>query len=116
VAFFRDEDSPDLALFRGENNFAFSVFDRRTHGVEFQELNPELGAYFSTDRGVLVLEVDEDSTLGLRPGDVVLSVGDREVEGIRDVLRILGSYEDEEAVNFTVMRQGRETRVEGSIG
>ena len=115
ISFFRDEDSPNLALYRGENDFAFSFFDGHLHGVELHDLNPELGAYFSTEQGVLVLEVEEESTLGLRPGDVILSVGDRGVEDSSDVLRILRSYEDEEAVSFTVMRQGQETRVNGTV-
>jgi len=86
------------------------------HGLDLRKLNPDLGEYFSADRGVLVMEVDEDSTLGLLPGDVILSIGDREVEDTEDVYRILGSYEEDETVSFTVMRKGREVRVEGTMG
>lgn len=100
--------NPDLAL----------SFLSRSHiqGLELRKLNPDLGEYFSTDRGVLVMEVDEDSALGLRPGDVILSIGDREVEDTGDVFRILRSYEEDEAVSFTVMRHGQETRVDGTMG
>ena len=100
--------NPDLAL----------SFMSGSHiqGLELSELNPDLGEYFSTDRGVLVMEVDEDSALGLRPGDVILSIGDREVEDTGDVFRILRSYEEDEAVSFTVMRHGQETRVDGTMG
>ena len=34
------------------------------HGLDLLELNPELGSYFGTDEGVLVADVDDDSTLG----------------------------------------------------
>jgi len=100
--------NPDLALsFLSESHF---------QGLELRELNPDLGEYFSTDRGVLVMEVDEDSALGLWPGDVILSIGDRDVEDTGDVFRILRSYEEDEAVSFTVMRHGQETRVDGTMG
>jgi S1-C subfamily serine protease len=94
----------------------FGLAGGRIHGLDLRKLNAELGEYFSTDHGVLVLDADQDSTLGLRAGDVILAIGDREVEDVSDVLRILRSYEEEESVSFTVMRQGREQRVEGTVG
>ncbi len=118
IQFFRRGEAPNVAFYRGGgDDFTFEFMGRhRIHGVELRELNADLGEYFSTEQGVLVLEVDEDSTLGLRSGDVILRIGDREVDETRDVYRILSSYEDEEGVTFTVMRRGQETRVEGTIG
>jgi len=46
---------------------------------------------------------------------VIQSIGEREVEDPRDVFRILGSYEEDEAVTFTVIRHGEEARVEGTV-
>jgi len=46
---------------------------------------------------------------------VILAIGDREVENVRDVRRILSSYREEERVTFQVMRQGRPVRVEGRM-
>jgi hypothetical protein len=83
-------------------------------GVQMITLNPELGEYFGVESGVLVTEVDEDSDLGLRPGDVILRVGDREVRDPNHAQRILMSYEADEPVRITVRRNGRETTVEGS--
>ncbi|MGW8267099.1 MAG: PDZ domain-containing protein [Longimicrobiales bacterium] len=116
IRVFRGEGSPGVAFIRGGEAPAFAIWGGRMHGLELRKLNPDLGEYFSADRGVLVMEVDEDSTLGLLPGDVILSIGDREVEDTADVYRILGSYEGDEAVTFTVMRKGREARVEGTMG
>jgi len=111
------EEGRNFRVYRGDNDFAFGFIPgAHSHGLELRDLNPDLGAYFSTDEGVLVMEVDEESSLGLRPGDVILSIGDRGVEDTRDVFRILGSYEDEEAITFTVMRHGQETRVDGITG
>ncbi len=84
-------------------------------GLELRTLNPDLGSYFGTTEGVLVLEVDEDSTLGLRAGDVILTVGDRDVDEASDVRRILSTYEDGETVRFQVMRNGARTTAEGVV-
>lgn len=83
--------------------------------VEVVQLNPELGSYFGTDEGVLVLSVDGESTLGLRPGDVVVGIGGRQVDDVSDMRRILASYEDAEKVDFGIWRDGAEAAVVGTI-
>ena len=84
-----------------------------TEGVRFVDLNPELGDYFGTEDGVLVVEVDEDSTLGLQAGDVVLAVGSRDVETVGRVMRLIRSYDEDEPIRFRIMRQGGEMVAEG---
>jgi len=59
--------------------------------------------------------VDEDSTLGLQAGDVLLDIDGRAVRGEDHVWRILGSYESDEAVSFRIMRHGSEQTVEGEL-
>ena len=86
------------------------------YGVELRTLNPDMARYFGTDEGVLVMDVDEDSALGLQAGDVILAVGDREVDDPSDVRRILRSYDDDEPVRFQVMRDGQRATVEGTTG
>ncbi len=101
---------------RGDAPFAYNILRRTAgFGLELAELNPGLAEYFSSDEGLLVLDVEEDSTLGLLPGDVILAIDGREVEDQGDVRRILGSYEDEDPVSFTVVRKGGEITVEGTI-
>ena len=95
----------------GTFNFSYGVTS--TEGVEFIELNPELGEYFGTDTGVLVVEVDEDSTLGLLAGDVVLAVGARDTETVGRVLRLIRSYDEDEPIRFRIIRQGSELVTEG---
>ena len=82
-------------------------------GAEFIELNEGLAEYFGTDEGVLVSEVAEESSLGLRAGDVLMAIDGREVRSPEHALRILGSYEAEEEVRLRVMRKGSETEVLG---
>lgn len=85
-------------------------------GLELLDLNPELGEYFGATEGVLVTDVDEDSALGLRPGDVVLAVGDREVSDADHLRRILRSYEPDEPITLRVLRERREMSVQGRTG
>jgi C-terminal processing protease CtpA/Prc len=84
-------------------------------GIQLVELNPSLGEYFGADRGVLVVEVVEVSSLALRAGDVILRIGDREVNDPADVRRILGSYRSGEEVELHILRQGQETAIRGRV-
>jgi S1-C subfamily serine protease len=82
--------------------------------VELVELNPELGEYFGTDRGVLVADASEESTLGLRPGDVLLAIDGREVQDPAHARRILGSYRDGEELRLRIRRRGEDMEVLGT--
>ena len=84
-------------------------------GVQFIDLNPQLGEYFGAESGVLVVEVDEDSTLGLVAGDVVVAVGARDAETVGRVRRLIRSYEEDEPIRFRIIRQGSEMVAEGFI-
>lgn len=82
-------------------------------GVRLIEINEDLGDYFGVSEGVLVSDVSEDSALGLRAGDVIVSIGGRAVARPEDALRILSSYGSDEEVTMRVMRQGSEVEVTG---
>jgi predicted metalloprotease with PDZ domain len=94
---------------RGLTVFSMDCVD----GARLVPLNPELGAYFGTTRGVLVSDVEANSSLGLRPGDVILSIGGRAVETPEQALRIIGSYGDDETVSMRIRRQNQEMDVTG---
>lgn len=83
------------------------------HGLELTAINPELGEYFGTDRGVLVTAVNDDSPLNLRPGDVVLAVGDREVRDPAHLRSILASYRDDETITLRIVREQRTQQITG---
>ncbi len=100
----------------GEGPMVYSVLGAGSRfGLRLTELNPGLAEYFATDAGLLVLEVDEDSELGLTAGDVILEVDGRRIDDQADLVRILRSYEEDETFSFTVMRKGQEVVVEGRI-
>jgi len=105
-----------LTLREGETPELFSILESSAgFGLDLAELNPGLAEYFSTESGLLVLDVEEDSTLGLRAGDVIQAIDGRAVESPADVRRILRSYEEGEAIAFSIVRNGQTVQVEGSI-
>jgi S1-C subfamily serine protease len=84
--------------------------------LELAPLNPELGEYFGTDRGVLVVNAPKDSQLGLRSGDVVLAVDGRRPAGPSQLLRILRSYERGESFKIEILRKQKRQTVTGKVG
>jgi serine protease Do len=79
-------------------------------GVEIQDLNADLGAYFEVPdgRGVLVTRVVEDtpaSRAGVKAGDVILEIGGDRVGDTSDLRRELAETEPG-PVRVTVMRRG----------
>lgn len=60
--------------------------------AQFNDLNPQLGSYFGTDRGVLVIQVLSGTPCdeaGLAPGDVVTHVGDTEIDSVGEFRMVL---------------------------
>jgi len=84
-------------------------------GITLAPMNPSLGEYFETDSGVLVLEADEDTSLNLRAGDVLLSIDGRDVQDSDDARRILSSYNNGETMDLRIMRKGQEMTIQGEM-
>lgn len=88
---------------------------RASHGISLVTLNPALGRYFDAESGALVTAAEEDNPLGLEAGDVILAIDGRTIDSAGDVRRILRSYEEDEAMTLTIVRDGGEMRVSGSV-
>ena len=84
--------------------------------IELAPVNPQLGSYFGTTEGVLVVDVPDPAPLGLKAGDVVLGVDGRTVSSPRQLLRVLGSYEPGEPLQLEVMRQKKRVTLKGTLG
>ena len=108
--------APEVEVFGGGPGALFFGGSGVRYGLELVELNEGLGQYFGTSVGVLVVGVEEESTLGLQAGDVVLRVGERDATTPERLLRILGSYGEGEEVPFHIRRDGREISVLGRMG
>jgi C-terminal processing protease CtpA/Prc len=76
-------------------------------GIELVTLDDELGEYFGTSEGLLVVSAPRDEELDLRSGDVILSIGGREPTDARHALRIMRSYEPGESMSVEIMRNQR---------
>lgn len=73
-------------------------------GVELYPLNKELGAYFGSESGMLILNVPDDKNLPIRSGDVILLIGKRSPVSPSQTWRILNSYDKGESIELTLMR------------
>ena len=86
------------------------LFGGELSELETAPLNPDLGQYFGTSEGVLVISAPKGSPLGLRGGDVVLAVDGRKPSSPAQLLRILRSYDRDESFKIDVLRnRKRET-------
>ncbi len=91
------------------NSFSFS-FGGPFADLELAPINADLGTYFGTSEGVLVIDAPERNTLGLKGGDVILSVDGRKARGPSSLLRIMSSYEKGDVMKLEILRnKGRQT-------
>jgi hypothetical protein len=84
--------------------------------LELAPLNPDLGQYFGTTEGVLVIRAPKDGTLGLKGGDVVQAVDGRKPSGPSHLLRILRSYDRGESFKLDVLRNRKRETVTARLG
>ena len=73
--------------------------------MQLAMLTPELGHYFGTDRGVLVVHAPANGLLKLRDGDVILSIGGRTPASTSQAVRILTSYDPGEKIRLEILRE-----------
>ncbi|MGA2383975.1 MAG: PDZ domain-containing protein [Gemmatimonadales bacterium] len=83
--------------------------------LELVKVNPGLAPYFGTSEGVLVVDAPGDSTLGLKAGDVILSIGGRQPSNPSHAFRILATYDPGETVTFELMRMKHRISVSGKM-
>lgn len=83
--------------------------------AEFVTLTPGLGRYFGADEGVLVARAPQDTTLGLKDGDVIVAIGGRKPEDARHAMRILRSYQPGESVELKILRDRRNQTLSATI-
>ncbi len=115
---FYGPDAPRVIVGDHQNLYGnlLSMSMGQIHGIELMEMKPGLAAYFGAEDGMLVTNVDEDSTLGLEPGDVILGIGDRAATSSSRIRRILSTYDEDEEITLRIMRDHDEITVTGRLG
>jgi S1-C subfamily serine protease len=84
-------------------------------GLKLAEINSQLGEYFKTDRGVLVLSADADNDLHLESGDVVLQVGETEVNSPADFMRALRKFKSGQELTMDIKRNQKDKSLTASM-
>lgn len=101
---FTYEVFSDLASSAIDNTMVWFSGSQYVQGLQFAAMNDDLGVYFDTPHGVLVLRAREDNSLDLRSGDVILEINGKAVNQPADVMRELRFVEDNAEAELLVMR------------
>ncbi len=105
-------DRAPMALMEGGFDFCFGD---AWCDLDLVTLSPELGEYFGTREGILVVKSPTDSALPLKGGDVIVSVGGRKPSSPAHAMRILRSYDVGETVSIEIMRHERRQTVTWTV-
>jgi S1-C subfamily serine protease len=103
-------------LHEGQGPSAWAVLvGARWSDMELTTLDANLGGYFGTTEGLLVVRAPKDTLLGLNSGDVILRIGGRVPSSPSHAMRILRSYEPGDEVRIEIMRNKRQTEVKAIV-
>jgi hypothetical protein len=105
----------DAMRLGGDANVWVSGFGGNWSGMELTTLDADLGAYFGTTEGLLVVRAPKESYLSLKSGDVILRIGGRVPTSPSHAVRILRSYEPGDEIRVEVMRNKSRTEVTGVV-
>jgi S1-C subfamily serine protease len=83
--------------------------------MELATLTAQLGKYFGTDKGVLVVRAPSDGVLKLEDGDVILAIDSREPKSGSHATRILASYQPGEKIKLRIVRQRKNMDLETTV-
>jgi hypothetical protein len=93
------------------NVFRFFAGGGSWSDMEMVSLTRDLGEYFGTDQGLLVVRAPSDEQLKLRDGDVIQRIDGREPTSVAHAMRILGSYQGGETLQVEIMRKRKKETI-----
>jgi serine protease Do len=104
----------------GDVSFGFDN-DRGYMGVNLDDMNEQMGEYFGVEdgKGALVTEVVEDSPAdkaGLKAGDVIVRLGEKEIDSSSALHKAVSDTEPEQQMAVKVMRKGKSKDLSITLG
>jgi C-terminal processing protease CtpA/Prc len=102
---------PNMDSFKEFERFGFNYNfggRRELNGLEVTPLTPQLGRYFGTDKGMLVLRAPKGELFKLQEGDVIVSIDGRVPTSGSHIGRILSSYQPGEKLTLRILRDRKE--------
>jgi serine protease DegQ len=89
-------------------------------GIETQDITPELAESFglARDKGAIIAGVVRNGPAdraGIRPGDILLTVGGKAVGSTSEMLNIIAQLTPGQKATMTLMRKNRESAVEVNV-
>ena len=104
----------------GDVSFGFDN-DRGYMGVNLDDLNEQMGEYFGVEdgKGALVTEVVEDSPAdkaGLKAGDVIVRLGEKEIDSSSALHKAVADTEPEQQMSVKVLRKGQSKDMSITLG
>lgn len=90
-------------------------------GVQIQGVSEDIAESLglSEARGALVAEAQSDSPAlkaGLKSGDTILAVDGKDIEGPRDLSKVIAAYDPDTEISVTIWRDGKESDVKVTLG
>ena len=81
------------------------MFRHHAAGLQLVEVGKDLGEYFGTSEGFLVVKPPADSASPLKAGDVLLAIDGRKPRSVEHAFEILHTYAPGEKAKLEVMRK-----------
>ena len=106
IEVFEDGEAP-MHMGRG--------FFRSWGGMEMVSLTKELGEYFGTDEGLLVVRGPGEKEMDIQDGDVIKQIDGRTPDSPAHAMRILRSYQAGEKLSIQIVRKKKKMTVEVTL-
>jgi serine protease Do len=79
-------------------------------GILGMDVNPTLASYYNlaTDEGALIVRINEDSPAyhaGLKPGDIIVKIGENSIKGMEDLRHSIWQRKLKEKVKIQILRK-----------
>ncbi len=95
--------------------FSFGGWRGGWGDMEVVELTADLGRYFGTDSGLLVISAPASNAFQLQEGDVIKNIDNREPSSVNHCMRILSSYQPGEKLVLNILRDRKPVKLEIQI-